>query len=66
MYGINPIIMDANGQPIKDDGGATGALCLGTPWPGMARTVHGDHDRFVQTYFTPYPGYYFTGDGAAR
>jgi acetyl-CoA synthetase len=44
----------------------SGALCLGAPWPGQARTVHGDHHRFRETYYTQYPGYYFTGDGARR
>ncbi len=43
-----------------------GALCLKTPWPGIARTIVGDHKRFVETYFSPYPGYYFTGDGGHR
>ncbi|HKC14122.1 MAG TPA: acetyl-coenzyme A synthetase, partial [Vicinamibacteria bacterium] len=41
-------------------------LCLATPWPGQARTIWGDHERFRQTYFSQYPGYYFTGDGARR
>jgi acetyl-CoA synthetase len=44
----------------------SGALCLATPWPGQARTIHGDHSRFRETYFTVYPGYYFTGDGCTR
>jgi acetyl-CoA synthetase len=44
----------------------SGALCLAAPWPGQARTVYGDHKRFKETYFTQYPGYYFTGDGARR
>ena len=44
----------------------SGALCLASPWPGQARTVWGDHQRFKETYFTQYPGYYFTGDGARR
>jgi acetyl-CoA synthetase len=43
-----------------------GALCLASPWPGQARTVWGDHRRFKQTYFSQYPGYYFTGDGCRR
>ena len=43
-----------------------GALCLKTPWPGIARTVYGDHDRYKQTYFTTFKGYYFSGDGAYR
>ena len=45
---------------------ANGALCLKTPWPGMARTVYGDHNRFIETYFKDFPGYYFTGDGGHR
>ena len=44
----------------------SGALCLASPWPGQARTVWGDHKRFRETYFTTYPGYYFTGDGVKR
>jgi acetyl-CoA synthetase len=51
--------------PIEGNG-VEGALCLGAPWPGQARTVHGDHKRFRETYFTQYPGFYFTGDGARR
>merc|ERR1711872_86925 len=46
--------------------GVSGALCMATPWPGIARTVFGDHKRFVETYFSVFPGYYFTGDGALR
>jgi len=65
MFGINPVIMDQSGQPMTGLG-VSGALCLGTPWPGIARTVHGDHARFVETYFSPFPGHYFTGDGATR
>lgn len=41
-----------------------GVLCIRYPWPGMARTIYGDHDRFLLTYLKPYKGYYFTGDGA--
>ncbi len=44
----------------------SGALCLTTPWPGQARTVYGDHNRFKSTYFSQYPGKYFTGDGCTR
>ena len=43
-----------------------GALCLKRPWPGMARTIYGSHQRYVETYLKPSPGYYFTGDGAHR
>jgi acetyl-CoA synthetase len=45
---------------------ASGNLCIKTPWPGLARTIYGDHERFIQTYFSTYKGYYFTGDGARR
>ena len=57
--------MDEKGAEIAG-GDANGALCLKTPWPGIARTVYGDHRRFVETYFAPFPGYYFTGDGGHR
>ena len=80
MFGMNPVILDSDGLPLKGPS-VSGALCLGTPWPGIARflnlekpqslysftrTVHGDHQRFVDTYFSTYKGYYFTGDGALR
>ena len=65
LPGIVPVLMDANGnrQPA---GEAEGNLCLEKPWPGMARTVYGDHERLRQTYFSVHPGYYFTGDGCLR
>ncbi|NWZ76531.1 ACS2L synthetase, partial [Poecile atricapillus] len=44
----------------------SGALCISQAWPGMARTIYNDHKRFLETYLTPYPGFYFTGDGAYR
>jgi len=65
MFGMNPVILDSDGLPLKGPS-VSGALCLGTPWPGIARSVHGDHQRFVDTYFSTYKGYYFTGDGALR
>ena len=80
MFGMDPVILDSDGLPLKGPS-VSGALCLGTPWPGIARflnlekttifititrTVHGDHQRFVDTYFSTYKGYYFTGDGALR
>ncbi|MCM2257380.1 MAG: acetate--CoA ligase [Vicinamibacteria bacterium] len=66
FFGVKPVIVDpANGQPLEGNG-VSGALCLSSPWPGQARTVHGDHRRFRETYFSQYPGYYFTGDGARR
>ena len=66
FFGVKPVIVDAaTGVPLEGNN-VEGALCLGAPWPGQARTVHGDHKRFRETYFTQYPGYYFTGDGARR
>ena len=66
FFGVKPVIVDpATGVPIEGNS-VEGALCLGAPWPGQARTVFGDHKRFRETYFTQYPGYYFTGDGARR
>jgi acetyl-CoA synthetase len=57
--------MDEQGQPLSPaDHTLHGRLCLAQPWPAMARTTWGDHQRFVQTYFSTFPGYYFTGDGA--
>ncbi|XP_077367668.1 acetyl-coenzyme A synthetase 2-like, mitochondrial isoform X2 [Festucalex cinctus] len=53
------------GRVVSSDD-ASGALCLAHPWPGMARSIHNDHQRFVDTYFKTYPGYFFTGDGAHR
>ncbi|GIV26074.1 MAG: acetyl-coenzyme A synthetase [Bacteroidia bacterium] len=64
LPGIEPAILDASGQEIAGPG--EGVLVLKKSWPGQARTLWGDHERFIQTYFRPYPGYYFTGDGARR
>ncbi len=64
FFGIKPAIVDSQGQLLE--GEAEGILVLSYPWPGQARTVYGDHQRFVDTYFTPFPGYYFAGDGARR
>jgi acetyl-CoA synthetase len=66
FFGVKPVVMDTNTGRLLEGNGVTGALCLATPWPGQARTVHGDHKRFKETYFTSYPGYYFTGDGVRR
>lgn len=65
FYGVQPVLMDENGQKI-DGNDVAGFLCIGHPWPGIARTVYGDHQRFKETYFSQYPGYYFTGDGCRR
>ena len=64
FFGICPQLVDAEGEVL--DGAAEGNLCITRSWPGQARTVYGDHDRFVQTYFSTYSGKYFTGDGCSR
>jgi acetyl-CoA synthetase len=64
FFGIEPVIVDQTGTP--QEGQVEGILLIADSWPGQARTVYGDHDRFVRTYFTAYPGYYFTGDGCRR
>ena len=64
FFGVQPVVLDQNGKVLE--GAATGMLCLADSWPGQMRTVYGDHERFVQTYFVQYPGYYFTGDGCRR
>ncbi len=65
FFGVKPIVMGGDGK-LQEGNGVSGALCLSSPWPGQARTVHGDHQRFKEMYFTAYPGYYFTGDGCRR
>jgi acetyl-CoA synthetase len=64
FFGIEPVIVDGEGKRIE--GAGEGNLCLARPWPGMMRTVYGDHRRFVETYFSTFPSLYFTGDGARR
>ena len=64
LPGVSPVIVDGEGQVIE--GAGEGNLCIAAPWPGMMRTLYGDHERFVQTYFSMFPGKYFTGDGARR
>jgi len=66
FFGVKPVVVDPEKGTVIEGNGVSGALCLGTPWPGQARTVQGDHKRFKDTYFTQYPGYYFTGDGVKR
>ena len=62
--GVLPELVDERGLPIVGPG--AGRLCIRHPWPGVARTVWGDHERYVKTYFSEVPGRYFTGDGAER
>jgi acetyl-CoA synthetase len=64
FFGVKPLIVDGEGKPL--DGVAEGNLCIGDSWPGQARSLYGDHDRFGQTYFSTFKGKYFTGDGAKR
>ncbi len=65
FFGVDPVIVDETGdQAIFPE--QEGALCIRRPWPGMARTVFGDHERFKETYFSQVPGMYFSGDGAKR
>jgi acetyl-CoA synthetase len=64
FFGVMPVMVDAEGRVLE--GECTGNLCLADSWPGQMRTVFGDHERFIDTYFKTYPGMYFTGDGARR
>jgi len=62
FFGVEPVILDDNGKETPQ--GEAGKLCIKSAWPGMLRTTWGDHERFVQTYFSTYKGYYFSGDGS--
>jgi len=64
FFGVQPELVDNEGNPL--DGATEGNLCIVDSWPGQMRTCYGDHERFIQTYFSTYPGKYFTGDGARR
>ena len=64
FFGIKPVLMDTDGKVLE--GATSGNLCLEDSWPGQMRTVYGDHQRFIDTYFVHYPGTYFTGDGCRR
>jgi acetyl-CoA synthetase len=64
LPGVKPVLVDAEGHELA--GATEGNLCLADSWPGQMRTVYGDHERFIQTYFSTFPGYYFSGDGARR
>jgi acetyl-CoA synthetase len=65
MPGVEPVLLDGEGRILKETE-AEGALCIQKPWPGIARTIFGDHRRYIETYFTTFKGYYTTGDGAKR
>jgi len=64
FYGIRPVIVDEKGNTLK--GACKGRLCIAQSWPGQMRTLYGDHQRFIDTYFSQYDGKYFTGDGCRR
>jgi acetyl-CoA synthetase len=64
LPGIDPVLVDAEHNLLE--GAASGNLCMASAWPGLMRTVWGDHERFFETYFKAYPGLYFTGDGCRR
>ena len=64
FFGVQPVLLDAENREI--DGAGEGLLMIKASWPSQIRTIYGDHQRFVETYFKPYAGYYFTGDGARR
>ncbi len=64
FFGVQPVVVDTEGNVLE--GATTGNLCIDDSWPGQMRTVYGDHQRFVETYFIQYPGRYFTGDGCRR
>lgn len=64
MFGVQPVLLDEQGKELS--GAGSGVLAIKASWPGQIRSVYGDPQRMVDTYFKPYPGYYFTGDGARR
>jgi len=64
FFGIQPVLLDAEGKEVV--GAGEGNLCIKAAWPSQIRTVYGDHQRCIDTYYSTYPGYYFTGDGARR
>ena len=66
FFGVQPVLLDATTGKEIDEVEAEGVLCIKDSWPGQMRTVYGDHERFMQTYFSDFKGYYFTGDGCRR
>jgi acetyl-CoA synthetase len=65
FFGIEPVLLSEDGQEIEGNG-VSGLLAIKSSWPGQMRTIYGDQDRFIKTYFKQFPGYYLTGDGAKR
>ena len=66
FFGVKPVIIEAETGKVLKGNGVEGVLAIEEPWPSQMRTIYGDHDRFEETYFKLYPGYYFTGDGCRR
>jgi len=66
FFGVKPVIIEAETGKVLKGNGVEGVLAMEEPWPSQMRTIYGDHDRFEETYFRLYPGYYFTGDGCRR
>ncbi len=64
FFGVEPALLDSDGKEVE--GAGSGNLVIKASWPGQLRTIYGDHDRLIETYFSTYPGYYFAGDGARR
>ncbi|MBA3936132.1 MAG: acetate--CoA ligase [Planctomycetes bacterium] len=65
FFGVEPVVLDDKGKEIPGND-VSGVLAFKRGWPGIARTIYGDHQRYLETYFKPFPGYYFTGDGCRR
>ncbi len=66
FFGVQPVVLEPASGEVIDGNGVEGVLCIADSWPGQMRTVWGDHERFMKTYFSDYKGYYFTGDGCRR
>ena len=66
FFGVKPVVIESETGKTLEGDGVSGVLAISEPWPGQMRTIYGDHDRFEETYFKLYPGYYFTGDGCRR
>ena len=66
FFGIEPVVLEPTSGEVIEGNGVDGVLCIRDSWPGQMRTIWGDHERFQQTYFSDYKGYYFTGDGCRR
>ncbi len=66
FFGVQPVVLDPQSGEVLEGNGVEGVLCIKDSWPGQMRTVYGDHDRFISTYFADYKGYYFAGDGCRR